>query len=160
MIRIMETNDEMMYSANGIPAAFSIHPGEILGEELTARGLSGREFAKMAGLQPTHLSAIIHGSRNITPAVANKLAAALEGITADFWLGLQKRFNTEKNRRTMGTSRFVSGYSPFQSTQPAPVLRQPDVTYGNRQEIRLCIPAADRTLLELLASKMNWELLS
>lgn len=160
MIRIMETNDEMMYSANGISSAFPIHPGEILGEELAARGLSGREFAKMAGLQPTHLSAIIHGSRNITPAVANKLAAVLEGISADFWLGMQKRFKTEKKRRTMGTSRFVSGYTPYQSAQTAPVLGEPDVTYGNRQEVRLSIPSVDRPLLELLASKLNWELLS
>ena len=45
----METNDEIMFAVNGSSAAFPVHPGEILGEELTARGLSGREFAKMAG---------------------------------------------------------------------------------------------------------------
>lgn len=156
----MATNDEIMYAVNGSSAAFPVHPGEILGEELTARGLSGKEFAKMAGIQPTHLSAIIHGSRNITPAVADKLASVLEGISADFWLGLQKRFNTEKNRRSMGTSRYVSGYNPFQSTQPAAMLGEPEAGYGKKQEIRISIPSADFTLLKLLATKMNWELLA
>lgn len=160
MTRIMATNDEIMYAVNGNSAVFPIHPGEILGEELTARGLSGREFAKKAGLQSTHLSAIIHGSRNITPAVADKLAFALEGISADFWLGLQKRYNTEKNRRTIATSRFVAGYNSFQSTQPAPMLGESEVEYGKRQEIRISIPSADFTLLKILATKMNWELLA
>ena len=89
----METNDQMMYSANGVRPVFPVHPGEILGEELTARGISGKEFAQMAGMQATHVSAIIHGTRNVTQPVAEKIAKVLDGISAEFWLKMQKEYN-------------------------------------------------------------------
>ena len=78
---LMGTKNEKMYSVNGLMPAIDVHPGEILGEELKARGISQKEFAEKASMQQTHLSALIHGVRNITPAVAAKLEAALEGIS-------------------------------------------------------------------------------
>ena len=156
MTRTMETNEQMLYSANDVAPAFPVHPGEILGEELSARGISGKEFAQMTGMQTSHLSAIIHGTRNITQAVAEKLAQALDGISAEFWLRLQKSYNTEKNRRTKGLSRIVTGYSLAPATF---ALADPGTEYGSRCQVQLSIPSADRPLLELLASRLNWKVL-
>ena len=88
----METNTERMYLVNDITPAFPEHPGGILGEELKARGISQKKFAEQIGLQATHLSALIHGTRNFTPAVAAKIESGLDGISADLWMKLQEQY--------------------------------------------------------------------
>ena len=148
-----------MMQANGVAPVYPVHPGEILGEELAARGLSGKEFAGMAGLQATHLSAIIHGTRNITQAVAEKLEKALDGISADFWLKLQKKYNTEKNRRTKGISQLVAGYNPVQQPSSAYALADPLQEYGDRSCVKVSIPVSDKPLFELIAARLNWQTL-
>ena len=152
----METNDQKMYSVNDVSPVFPIHPGGILGEELAARGISGKDFAQMAGMQATHLSAIIHGTRNITPPVAEKIAKVLEGISAEFWLKMQKDYNTEKNRRVKGASGLVAGYHPAERASVACALAEPGNSYGNRCQVTLSIPLADKPLLEQLAARMDW----
>lgn len=151
----METNDQKMYSVNEVSPAFPVHPGVILGEELAARGMSGKDFARMAGMQATHVSAIIHGTRNITQAVAEKIAGVLEGISSEFWLKMQRNYNVEKNRRVKG----VAGYYPSRRAPVALVLAEPEGTYGDRSQVILSIPLADKSLLELLASRMGWKIL-
>ena len=47
-----------------------VHPGEILEEELKSRGIRHKDFAASIGMQPTHFSAIISGSKNITKQTA------------------------------------------------------------------------------------------
>ena len=153
----METSEYKVVSAGNVSPIYPVHPGEILGEELAARGISGREFAQKAGLQTSHLSAIIHGTRSITQAVADKLAKALEGISADFWLRMQKNYNTEKKRRERGTSRFVSGYHPIERPILAGALAEPGPFYGAYYEVKLRVPIADKELLENLAARMDWD---
>ena len=84
-----------MYLVNDITPAYPEHPGGILGEELKARGISQKKFAEQIGLQATHLSALIHGTRNFTPAVAAKIESGLDGISADLWMKLQEQYNKE-----------------------------------------------------------------
>ena len=64
------------------------HPGEILGEELKARGIKQKAFAGQIGMQPTHLSELIKGKRNITSDIAMRLENAL-GIPYKNWMNLQ-----------------------------------------------------------------------
>lgn len=80
------------------------HPGEILFEEfLEPLGLSQTAFATHLGgswSQPK-LSAIIHGRRGITEAIALDFADAL-GTIPEFWLNLQAQYNlweAKKNRK-------------------------------------------------------------
>ena len=155
----METNDQMMYSANGVRPVFPVHPGEILGEELAARGISGKDFAQMAGMQATHVSAIIHGTRNVTQPVAEKIAKVLDGISAEFWLKMQKDFNTEKNRRVKGVSGLVAGYGQSGTPAVARALAEPESSYGNKYQVLLSVPLADKALLEQLAGRMDWKIL-
>lgn len=65
-----------------------IPPGEILEEELEARGMTRKDLAARMGADPQTIDAIIGGERAIAPETAVKLASAL-GISAHYWLGLE-----------------------------------------------------------------------
>ena len=154
----METNNNNMTAINNSIPFESVHPGSILGEELKARGISQKEFAGMIGIQATHLSALIHGTRNITPCVAAKLESGLKDIPAEMWLRLQNSYNVDVQRKNVKTSRLVSGYS-F-SEMPETALAEPTSkpTYGNMVQVRVTLPAADRELFELLAARLGWKI--
>lgn len=72
----------------------AVHPGSILKSELKERGWKQKAFAAQVGMQPSHLSEIVKGKRNVTQPIAEKLESAL-GITADFWLRAQKKFELD-----------------------------------------------------------------
>ena len=78
----METKNERI-----IPFV-AVHPGSSLGAELEARGIKQKDFAKMIGMQATHLNAVIKGKRDITKELALKLEEHL-GISYKTWIGLQ-----------------------------------------------------------------------
>ena len=65
----------------GYPA-FPTHPGEIIKDELIARNLSQREFAKVLGISYSVLNEILNGHRTITAKTALLFEASL-GIPAD-----------------------------------------------------------------------------
>ena len=114
---MMETNSEKKYLVNGITPVFPVHPGSILGEELKARGLSQKQFAEAVGMQATHLSALIHGTRTFTAAVAEKIASGLEGISADFWIKCQERYNIDNQRKRISTTTSLP-FSRYPLTSP------------------------------------------
>ena len=152
----METNNTKASPVNGISPFMPVHPGSILKEELKARGISQKDFARRTGLQQTHLSALIHGSRNVTPAVASKIESGLEGIPAEMWLRLQNSYKVDIQRKNVRTSMLVSGYSFRES--PASVLAEPGAVYGERMRVSLEIPASDRDLLSAIALRLGWEM--
>ena len=156
MIRIMETSTDNKFLINSITPAFPVHPGSILGEELKARGISQKTFAANIGIQATHLSALIHGTRSFTAAVAEKIASGLEGISAEFWMKSQERYNVDKQRKSLSPSRVVSGYngSSYQ-VQPA-YLAEPQTAYNGHLQVILSIPESDKELLETIASRFGW----
>ena len=152
----METNTENKFLVNGITPAFPVHPGSILGEELKARGISQKAFAEMIGLQATHLSALIHGTRNFTAAVAERIASGLEGISADFWVKSQERYNIDKQRNSINAPKVVSGYNnPGYQLQPA-YMAQPQSAYSGTLKVVLTIPESDKELLYSLANRFGW----
>ena len=146
----METNNDKLYSASDATPAYPIHPGGILGEELKARGISQKQFAETIGLQATHLSALIHGSRNFTPAVAAKIESGLEGIPAALWMKLQENYNLDVQRKRLNPARLVTGYNPAQFDVQPTCLADPRSPYGGRIQVTLTIPESDRELLEKL----------
>lgn len=68
------------------------HPGEILADELQARGIKQQEFAQQIGMQKSQLNEIIKGKRSINAEVAVLIEAAF-GISADFWLNAQNNYD-------------------------------------------------------------------
>ena len=154
----METSNEMMWDSRDITPVMAIHPGEILGEELKSRGISHKEFAQSVGMQATHLSALIHGMRNITPALAAKLEKGLPGITASFWLGLQSQYNLDVSKKKLKTSATVTGYKTRAGASMAPALAEPEAAYGERCQLTMSIPQKDLNLLKGLAQRLSWKI--
>ena len=156
----METKHDgfVLLDENTVPALV-LHPGEILGEELKARGIRQKDFAAKIGMQATHLSALINGMRNITPAIAEKIAMGLDGIPASFWTGMQERYNKHMMlKKQQGLSRLVAGYTLSMEQEPAVVLASPKGEYGTRIDYELSVPLKDKDLLEALSRRMGWDL--
>ena len=73
----------------------SIHPGEILYEEfLKPLGISQYRLAKDISVPPRRINEIVHGKRSITADTALRLGKFF-GISAQFWLNLQTRYDLE-----------------------------------------------------------------
>ena len=70
-------------------------PGETLRAELSARRITQKEFAKLIGIQLTHLREILNGKRDINLTIAIKLERQL-GIPAEFWIRLQEEFKFDR----------------------------------------------------------------
>ena len=86
-----------METRNDIRPFAPQHPGTILREELKQRGIKQKDFAERIGMQPSHLSALLHGTRNISPQLAARLEAVLQ-IPARLWLNLQNNYNMDQLR--------------------------------------------------------------
>ena len=71
----------------------AVHPGKILVEELAERGISQRELARRTGRPLGTINAIAQGKKSITAQTALDLERVLDGIPADFWLGLQSTYD-------------------------------------------------------------------
>ncbi len=73
----------------------SIHPGEILIEEfLKPMGISQYRLAKDISVPPRRINEIVHGKRSISADTALRLGRIF-GISPQFWLNLQTRFDLE-----------------------------------------------------------------
>ncbi len=78
----------------------TLHPGKILGEELEAREILQKDFAKKIELQPPHLSDLIRGKRHISARLALKLEREL-GIDAGSWLRLQMAYGLSMAKKEL-----------------------------------------------------------
>lgn len=76
----------------------STHPGEIVSDELKARGISQRQFAKAIGMCQSVVNEILKGHRSITPATALLFEAALD-IPADSFVRLQTKYIMQQARK-------------------------------------------------------------
>lgn len=77
---------------------FPVHPGGVLAEELTARGLTQRELASRIGRPAKMVNEVINGKKGITADTALDLEQAL-GITAQSWLNLQTAYELTMARQ-------------------------------------------------------------
>ena len=72
------------------------------------------------------MSALIHGARNFTRAVATKIADGLPGISAEYWMRMQESYNADVRRRRIHPSSLFPGIS-FRKflLRPLPILPLP-----------------------------------
>jgi len=79
-----------------------IHPGEILREEfLEPMGISQYRLAKNISVPPRRINEIVHGKRSITADTALRLGRFF-GMSAQFWLNLQTRYDLEVTEDLLG----------------------------------------------------------
>ena len=78
----------------------SLHPGEVIKDELEAREIKKADFASQLGLKASHFSELLHGKRNVSAAVALKLEKLLK-VPAEYWMRLQVYHDLfeERNKR-------------------------------------------------------------
>ena len=97
-MKTVETASKRVYAPWELVCAEAIHPGEMLRDELEARGLSQKKFAALIGMPYTAFNEIINGKRPITAETALRIEAAT-GISANIWTGLQADSNMQIARQ-------------------------------------------------------------
>ncbi len=80
--------------ANDVTSGKASHPGEIIKEEVKARGIKQQDLAKQMGVAKTVVSEIINGKRNLTPTLSLSLEKVL-GISAEFWMHFQMQYEID-----------------------------------------------------------------
>ena len=78
-----------------------IHPGEHLAEFLEELGISQYRLAKTIGVPPRRINEIVHGCRSVTADTALRIGQAL-GMTPEFWLNLQRMYDLDVARNSIG----------------------------------------------------------
>jgi len=93
------------------------HPGEMLLEDfLTPMGITQRELAQAIHVPYQRINEIINGRRGVTPSTALRLAKYF-GVSADFWLNLQLRWDLYHAQQS--ETRALKAIRPYPSaTQP------------------------------------------
>lgn len=81
--------------ANNMTSSMLIHPGEMIKDEIEARGLSQKKLSEMTGISATVVNEILNGKRSVSAEYALLFEAAL-GIDADIWMGLQTDYDKQK----------------------------------------------------------------
>ena len=74
------------------------HPGEVLKEELEARGMSQKKFSELLNVPYTQLNEILNGKRPVTTDFALMMEAAL-GINPELLINMQSRYNMSVARQ-------------------------------------------------------------
>ena len=77
--------------------AFPTHPGEVLKDEIEARGISQRQVADSVGLTYSVVNEILTGRRALTAKPARMFEAALD-VPADTLMYLQMKYNMQTTR--------------------------------------------------------------
>lgn len=105
------------------------HPGEVIKDELLARGISQKEFAQRIGVPYTMFNDILNERRPLTVATALCVESAL-GISADLLMGLQSDYSMQKARHDEEIQKKVKRVRPYKRTVSAnyapSLLRSPD----------------------------------
>ena len=70
----------------------STHPGDVLKEELEARGISQKKFSEVLSVPYTQLNEILNGKRPVTTDFALMMEVAL-GINPEMLINMQSRYN-------------------------------------------------------------------
>ena len=81
----------------------AIHPGEHLAEIIGELGITQYRLAKTIGVPQVRIHDIVHCRRSITADTALRIGKAL-GMTAEFWLNLQRMYDLDVARTSTDTS--------------------------------------------------------
>lgn len=78
-------------------SSMTIHPGEMLRDEIVSRGITQKELASAMGVSYTVLNEVLNGHRPVTTEYALLLEAVLD-TPAYIWLRLQEEYNLRTMR--------------------------------------------------------------
>jgi len=81
-------------------------------EFLAPLGMTAYQLAKGLGIEQTRVSQILHGRRAITPDTALRLSRFF-GVSPQFWLNIQARYDIEERRREMAAE--LEAITPYEA---------------------------------------------
>ncbi|MBO0711734.1 MAG: HigA family addiction module antidote protein [Acetobacteraceae bacterium] len=93
----------------------TVHPGDILKDELDELGVTPTEFARQIDVPPNRISQILSGKRSITGDTALRLGHWF-GTDPQFWLNLQAQYDLVVADRQAGDA---IRHLPTRSSRPA-----------------------------------------
>ena len=82
---------------------YPTHPGEVLAEELMELNISPTALARILHVPANRISQLVAGKRAMTADTALRLEKWL-GVSAAFWMNLQKRYELDIARAEAGDS--------------------------------------------------------
>ena len=91
------------------------HPGEVIKDELIARGISQKDFSKCIGIPYTMLNDILNERRSLSAATALYIESAL-GISAELLMGLQADYTMQCARNDEKVLRKLRRVRPYSTT--------------------------------------------
>lgn len=98
----------------------AMQPGEHLAEELQELGMSATALARQLDVPTNRITAILNGRRAITGDTALRLAHFF-GVSAEFWLNLQKLYELRLAEEKAGNA--IKALPTLKSCQSAPAIR-------------------------------------
>lgn len=75
-----------------------VHPGELIKDEIEARGMTQKQLSCLMGLPYTMLNEILNGKRNVTTETALLFEAALD-INAELLMNMQSDYSLQVARK-------------------------------------------------------------
>jgi addiction module HigA family antidote len=97
----MSKKDEVFDAPPDGFAMAPVHPGEVLQEEIAARGLTAHALGLKLRAPANRLTEIINGKRGISPDMALRLSRYL-GPGAAFWMNLQSQYDLAMAEKRLG----------------------------------------------------------
>ena len=120
----------IMGKRNESPVPFmAVSPGMMIKPELEERGITQKDFAKMLGIQPSHLSEVLNGKRALTTELAMKIEGTI-GLPAQILLSAQTQYELESANAATRDKK--------------------------HETVALTIPVHDRNLLRELVHRFGW----
>ena len=92
---------------NDITPGDVFHPGEIVKDEMEARGIKQADIVVVSGFNKSFISLFLKGERNININLAIALETILS-IKAEFWIRLQKQYEMNKELIELRQKRLAS----------------------------------------------------
>ena len=77
---------------------YPVHPGEVIKDEMEARNISQREFARQVDMSYSVLNELLNGKRSLSPTNALMFEAALD-IPADALMNIQTKYTMQTARQ-------------------------------------------------------------
>ena len=77
---------------------YPVHPGDVIKDEMEARNISQREFARQVDMSYSVLNELLNGKRSLSPTNALMFEAALD-IPADALMNIQTKYTMQTARQ-------------------------------------------------------------
>ena len=102
MIHIPGVKDNMI--ANNLTPYYLTHPGEIIKDEIEARGITQRQLSEVTGIAYSVVNEVLNAKRPVTVEYALLIAKALD-LDADTFIRMQAEYDLQTTKRNQSFMR-------------------------------------------------------